>query len=312
VTPPAYPPPSPRGTRGEGAASHAEGRGERVGAGGGGRAILARRDCSGGCPPHAPRGLGDRGRGVPGGPRRRTRRQRPPPGRPQRQEPHPKGDARSRDDRGERPSRERPAHRLRRGTTPIHEPYSAAVHAPLPEGRRGVARALPAGSVYRRLPRGARGAPREGRGRALGHEHCAPDRRVGDRVPRFPKAEPGRPRLRLRVGRWRALQRPAAGRSPLHARHDRCAARRDEGADYGRGRLPGERRELEDRAPRLEAPRQGPVYSASVGSTSTPGRHGTSFKLTSSTPGSEQVVIMGRPLLRKTLIIGRFSASTKA
>ena len=102
------------------------------------------------------------------------------------------------------------------------------------------------------------------------------------------------------------------GRSPLHARHDRCAARRDEGADYDRGRLPGERRELEDRAPRLEAPRQEPVYSASVESTSTPGLHGTSFKLTSSTPGSEQVVIMGRPLLRKTLIIGRFSASTKA
>jgi len=42
------------------------------------------------------------------------------------------------------------------------------------------------------------------------------------------------------------------------------------------------------------------------------GLHGASFKLTSSTPGSEQVVIMGRPLLRKTLIIGRFSASTRA
>ena len=199
----------------------------------------------------------------------------------------------------------------RRQAAPLHQPHPAALHAPLPEGGRGVARPLPARSLHRRLPRGARRVARKRCRRFVRHEYSA-DQRVGDRVPGLPEAEPCRSRLRLRVGRWRALQRPAAGRSPLHVRHDRCAARRDEGADYDRGRLPGERRELEDRAPRLEAPRQGPVYSASVESTSTPGLHGTSFKLTSSTPGSEQVVIMGRPLLRKTLIIGRFSASTKA
>jgi len=183
-------------------------------------------------------------------------------------------------------------------TGPLARPGGGGVEEPVADGvrDRGV----------------ARGVARERCRRFVRHEHLAADQRVGDRVPGLPEAEPCRSRLRLRVGRWRALQRPAAGRSPLHARHDRCAARRDEGADYGRGRLPGERRELEDRAPRLEAPRQGPVYSASVESTSTPGLHGTSFKLTSSTPGSEQVVIMGRPLLRKTLIIGRFSASTKA
>ena len=40
---------------------------------------------------------------------------------------------------------------------------------------------------------------------------------------------------------------------PLNARHDRRAARRNEGADRGRGRLPRERRELEDGAPRPKA-----------------------------------------------------------
>jgi len=40
----------------------------------------------------------------------------------------------------------------------------------------------------------------------------------------------------------------------LHARDDRRAGRWDEGADRGRGRLPRERRELEDSAPRPEAP----------------------------------------------------------
>ena len=42
----------------------------------------------------------------------------------------------------------------------------------------------------------------------------------------FQQAQPRRLRLRVRVGRWRALQRPAGGRPPLHARDDRRAGGR--------------------------------------------------------------------------------------
>jgi hypothetical protein len=47
------------------------------------------------------------------------------------------------------PPRERPANRPRRRAPPIHEPHPAALHAPLPEGGRGVAGPLPAGAVHR-------------------------------------------------------------------------------------------------------------------------------------------------------------------
>jgi hypothetical protein len=73
---------------------------------------------------------------------------------------------------------------------------SAAVHAPLPEGRRGAAGALPARSLHRRLPRGP---GRIARGRCAGivrHEHRPAHQRVGDRVPRLPEAQPRRSRLR--------------------------------------------------------------------------------------------------------------------
>src|SRR5207249_5262682 len=46
---------------------------------------------------------------------------------------------------------------------------------------------------------------------------------------------------------------------PLHARDDRRAAGRDEGTDHARGWLPGERRELDDRAPGPEASEYGPA-----------------------------------------------------
>src|SRR5262245_23709455 len=49
----------------------------------------------------------------------------------------------------------------------------------------------------------------------------------------FQKRSLAGPRLRVRLGRWRALQRPSRRRPALHARDDRRAARRDEGADHG-------------------------------------------------------------------------------
>src|SRR5262245_922279 len=39
---------------------------------------------------------------------------------------------------------------------------------------------------------------------------------MGRRVPPLPEAEPCRARLHLRLGRWRALQRPIGGRPPLY------------------------------------------------------------------------------------------------
>jgi hypothetical protein len=74
-----------------------------------------------------------------------------------------------------------------------------------------------------------------------------------------PRAEPCRPRLRLRLGRWRPLQRPVGGRPPLHTRDDWRTARRHEGADHGRGRLPRECGELEDSAPRPETAGHAPA-----------------------------------------------------
>src|SRR5260370_5693519 len=70
-------------------------------------------------------------------------------------------------------------------------------------------------------------------------------------------ARPHRPRVRLRVGRWGAFQHPARRRPALHPGNDRCAAQRREGVARGRGRLPGERRELEGAAARAQAARGG-------------------------------------------------------
>ncbi len=72
--------------------------------------------------------------------------------------------------------------------------------------RRFTSRILP--PYMRRSPKVAEVPP-------VRHEHRAADQRMGDGVPRLPEAEPRRPRVRLRLGRW----------------------------------LPRERRELEDGAP---------------------------------------------------------------
>jgi hypothetical protein len=68
---------------------------------------------------------------------------------------------RFRDHSGERAPRERPANRPRRRAPPVHEPHPASLHAPLSERGRGAARALPAGALHRRLPRGP-GRPARG------------------------------------------------------------------------------------------------------------------------------------------------------
>ena len=71
----------------------------------------------------------------------------------------------------------------------VHEPDSAAVHASVPEGCRGASGAVSAGVVDGRLPRGASGAARRGRGGPESDEHLAADGGLGAGVPGVP--EPG-------------------------------------------------------------------------------------------------------------------------
>ena len=150
-------------------------------------------------------------------PRYRARCRRPCLGRSQWPGPHAEGHAGRGHNRRQCAAYQRPAGRHRRPALQVHEPHPTAVHAAFAEGCRGAARALPARTLDGRLPRGPRRAPREGRRWPLGNEHRAANQRVGDRVPHLPEAEPGRPRLRVRLGRWRALQRPSRRRPALHA-----------------------------------------------------------------------------------------------
>src|SRR5216683_450677 len=101
------------------------------------------------------------------------------------------------------------------------------------------------------------GVAGRGRGRAVADQHHTAYRLLGERIHGVWPARPHGPRVRLRVGRWGAFQHPARRRAALHPGDDRRAARRREGVARGRGRLPGERRELEDAAARAQAARAG-------------------------------------------------------
>ena len=72
---------------------------------------------------------------------------------------------------------------------------------------------------------------------------------------RLRQAGPGRPRLRVCVGRRHPLQHPARGRPTVYAGDDWRAARWDQGARGPGGRLPREHRELGGRAAGAAAPR---------------------------------------------------------
>ena len=137
----------------------------------------------------------------------------------------------------------------------LHQLDPAAVHAPVAESRRGAAGALPAGSVDGELQGSSR---RPAGGEGVGPvrlQHRADDRGLGRGVPVIQARGPEREALRLRVGGRRASPGPPGGRPPVHAGPARRALRRDQGADRGRGRLPGECGELVERAARPEAPR---------------------------------------------------------
>ena len=152
-------------------------------------------------------GAGDRP--VRGCPRGRARRERSAAGRPQRPGADPHGDLRSGDDPGPGAAGERPAGGRGRRTAEVHQPDPAAVHASVAAGGRGAAGAVSARVVDGRLPGGASGAARRGRGGPESDEHLAADGGLGGGVPGVP--EPGHvgSRLRVRVGGRHSLQRPS-------------------------------------------------------------------------------------------------------
>ena len=98
------------------------------------------------------------------------------------------------------PSGQRPAGGRRGGAVPVHEPDSAALHAPLAEGRGGPAGFVFAGTFDGGLPPGARAAARRGGRGFLATNIARLTGGMGGGVPRVSQAPPGGPRLRLCVG----------------------------------------------------------------------------------------------------------------
>ena len=150
---------------------------------------------------------------------------------------------------------ERQAGRCHGPARAVHQPDPSALHAPVPPGGRGAADSLSPRVVHGRLPRSAARAAGRRRGRAERDQHRAADRGLGRRVSAGPAARPGRPGLRLCLGRRDSLQYPAGGRPPVYAGGHRRARRRDEGARRARGRVPRKCRELGGAVARAAAPR---------------------------------------------------------
>jgi putative transposase len=128
----------------------------------------------------------------------------------------------------------------------------AGVGEEVAEGCRGVAAAVPARPVQRRLRPGADPVPRLRCGPVGGHDHPA-DEGLARRGGRVQQALVGRDRLRVRVGRRDPPQGPPRAGQGVPAGDDRRARRRHEGTDRARRRAPGVDRVLARPAPVLQA-----------------------------------------------------------
>src|SRR5208283_860195 len=105
----------------------------------------------------------------------------------------------------------------------LREQDPAAVPAALQERLGAAASALPAWPIDGGLPRGAARAARRGRGGPVTELDHAPGEHLAGRVPGVEEAVAGRPRLRIRLGRRRALRRPPRRRAALRTGGDRRA-----------------------------------------------------------------------------------------
>ena len=129
-----------------------------------------------------------------------------------------------------RPAGQRPARGCVGPQAAFYEPDSSALHAALAQGVRGVAGALPAGSLHGRFPRSvARSVRRRCVGPVAFDDHAA-DGRLGAGACGISKARPERARLRLRLGGRGPLPYPFGRGSPVHPCHDWGSSRRDQGA----------------------------------------------------------------------------------